>query len=111
MRQAIQKMNQLQESSHYWLLGRRIALGYTLNSGVGLRNQCLYFRYEGQLLEKNKSQSISITSRDSGNKRNKKFAAANLLFECSNGPRVFFLFILLHFSPFLLLLFFLLLIF
>lgn len=67
-----------------WLIGRRIAFGYTLNSGIALRSHCLSFKFEGQLLEKSKKQFFS-----SKLKQKQKFSAANLLFECGPASTVF----------------------
>jgi hypothetical protein len=70
-----------------WLIGRRIAYGYTLNSGNALRAHSLHFKFEGQLLEKSKKQFFS-----SKLKQKQKFSAANLLFECGQTSRVNFSF-------------------
>jgi hypothetical protein len=66
-----------------WLIGRRIAFGYTLNSGIALRLHALHFKFEGQLLEKSKKQFFS-----SKLKQKQKFSAANLLFECRTASKV-----------------------
>lgn len=96
--------NSIRNCEQYWLIGRRITYGYTLNSGIGSRDQYVNFKYEGQLLEKSKSQSIPVTSKEIGNltknKRKQKFAASNLVFECSNGSKVLFLFSIISFYNF-----------
>ena len=72
-----------------WLIGRRIAFGYTLNPGIAVRSHSLSFKFEGQLLEKSKKQFFS-----SKLKQKQKFSAANLLFECGPASAVF---LTLHF--------------
>jgi hypothetical protein len=57
-----------------WLIGRRITLGYTLNAGIALRNHYLQFKFEGELLDKQKKTTKV-------KQQKQKFSAANLLFE------------------------------
>jgi hypothetical protein len=87
MKQQIDKINSLSHltptpplrgqgirgASPAWLIGRRIALGYTLNAGIALRSHSLQFKFEGELLNKAKKGKQS---------HKQKFSAANLLFEC-----------------------------
>lgn len=71
----------VQISDNAWLIGRRIALGYTLNSGIALRNHSLRFKFEGQLLEKSKSSFLRSKTKE-------KFSASNLLFESATDSPV-----------------------
>jgi len=67
-----------------WLIGRRVTLGYTLNSGVALRQSPLSFKFEGSLLNAGKPQTASNFFQVKTKKKT-KFSAASLLFECSSG--------------------------
>ena len=83
-----------QPGRNTWLLGRRVSLGYTLNSGFALREAPLRLKFEGMLAHsksvdsKSKNSSSATLSKSSplfGNSRTKKkqkFSAANLMFEC-----------------------------
>ena len=79
-RHRVEKMSTHPKDPQWWLIGRRVVLGYTLSGGNAFRSQGLSFKLEGVADGK---RVASLPPR-----RTQKFTGANLLFQCYNSPIV-----------------------